>query len=97
MNSRDAIAAVLAQRRGAPLEPGIRATPWYAEYMQKYGEAPDLNTPDYDYRAAWAAGARPTVRDPVDQLLHWPSLFKGPNHPNRFVDGIDTITGEKRP
>jgi len=36
------------------------------------------------------------VRDPGDQLLHWPSLFKGANHPNRFVNGVDTITGRRR-
>ena len=73
---------------------GIRATPWYDEFVAKYGEAPDLNTPDYNYRAAWAAGARPDVRDPYDQLLHWDSRFKGENHPNRYVGGIDTLTGQ---
>src|SRR5262245_43970671 len=73
---------------------GIRATPWFSEYVRKYGQEPDLNTPDYNYRAAWKAGARPDVRDPGDQLLHWPSQYKGPNHPNRYVDGVDTLTGE---
>jgi hypothetical protein len=73
---------------------GIRATPWYDEFVAKYGEAPDLNTPDYNYRAAWAAGVRPTVRDPYDQLLHWDSRFKGENHPNRYVGGVDTLTGQ---
>jgi hypothetical protein len=73
---------------------GIRATPWFAEFKQKFGEEPNLNDPDYDYRRAWAAGARPTVRDPGDNLLHWSSQFKGENHPNRFVNGIDTITGK---
>ena len=63
---------------------GIRATPWFAEFKQKFGEEPNLNDPDYDYRRAWAAGARPTVRDPGDNLLHWSSQFKGENHPNRF-------------
>ena len=75
-------------------EEGIRATPWFSEFKAKYGEEPNLNTPDYDYRAAWAAGARPTVRDPGDQLLHWPSQFKGASHPNRFVNGVDTLTGD---
>jgi len=79
-----------------PFQAGIRATPWFGEFVQKYGEEPDLNTPDYDYRRAWAAGARPDVRDPGDRLLHWPSEFKGANHPNRFVNGVDTITGRRR-
>jgi len=80
--------------RSDDYETGIRATPWFSEFKAKYGEAPDLNTPDYDYRAAWAAGARPTVRDPGDGLLHWPSQFKGASHPNRFVNGVDTLTGD---
>jgi hypothetical protein len=73
---------------------GIRATPWFSEFKKKYGEEPDLDTRDYDYRAAWKAGTRPTVRDPGDGLLHWDSRFKGDNHPNRYVNGIDTKTGE---
>ena len=74
---------------------GIRDTPWFQEFAQRYGE-PNLNDPNYDYRAAWQAGARPTVRDPGDGLLHWPSQFKGAEHPNRYVNGVDTITGKRR-
>lgn len=73
---------------------GITQTPWHQEYQQRYGEAPNLDDPNYNYRAAWAAGARPDVRDPGDGQYHWPSEFKGPNHPNRYVDGVDTITGQ---
>ena len=62
---------------------GIRGTPWFREFTQKHGE-PNLNDPNYDYRAAWKSGARPDVRDPGDGMLHWPSQFKGPDHPNRF-------------
>lgn len=72
---------------------GIRATPWFSEFKAKHGEEPNLFDPNYDYRAAWSAGARPTVRDPGDNMLHWPSQFKGPEHPNRYVNGVDTITG----
>jgi hypothetical protein len=75
---------------------GIRATPWFSEFQAKHGEEPDLNTPIYDYRSAWAAGSRPDVRDPGDQMLHWSSQFKGANHPNRYVNGIDTLTGRRR-
>ena len=75
---------------------GIRATPWFSEFTQRYGGEPNLFDPNYDYRQAWAAGARPTVRDPGDNMLHWSSQFKGTNHPNRFINGVDTITGRKR-
>jgi hypothetical protein len=73
---------------------GIRQTPWYSEFKQRHGEEPDLNTPDYDYRRAWAAGVRPVQRDENDGQLHWDSRFKGEAHPNRFVDGVDTVTGQ---
>jgi hypothetical protein len=76
---------------------GIRQTPWFSEFQQRFGEEPDLNTPDYNYRAAWAAGARPDVRDPGDNLLHWDSRYKGESHPNRFVNGVDTISGLAAP
>jgi hypothetical protein len=70
---------------------GIRSTGWYKEYVDRYKEEPDLNTPHYNYRRAWAAGARPNVRDATDNnAYHWPSEFKGDDHPNRYVDGVDT-------
>jgi hypothetical protein len=80
----------------ALFQQGIRETPWFKEFVQRYGEEPDLNTPDYDYRRAWASGSRPDVRDPGDGQYHWSSQFKGENHPNRYVDGVDTITGKAR-
>ena len=42
----------------------------------------------YDYRAAYESGARP------DSGGHLPSAFKAIGHPTRFVEGIDTATGE---
>ena len=99
MAERDdwAMGALAAYDKYSPEEgnfqAGVRATPWFSEYQNKYSEEPNLNTPDYDYRAAWKAGARPEVRDPGDSLLHWPSQFKGQSHPNRYVNGVDTITG----
>lgn len=72
----------------------IRKTDWWKEYVRDYGEEPDLDTEDYNYRAAWKSGARPDVRDEKDGKLHWPSEFKGENHPNRYVNGVDTITGK---
>ena len=42
----------------------------------------------YDYEKAYKAGAGRGPRG------HFPSRFKGAGHPNRFVEGIDTITGK---
>jgi len=63
---------------------------WYKEQAAKTGINPNPDNPEhrYDYRAAYAAGAAPNAEG------HWPSQFKAPDHPNRFVNGIDTITGQ---
>lgn len=63
---------------------------WYADVAGRTGLNPNPDDPQhfYDYRAAYKSGAMP------DAAGHWPSQFKLPEHPNRFVDGIDTITGQ---
>ena len=67
---------------------------WFADWSEITGLAPDPDDPlhKYDYRAAYQAGVEPSISD-EDNKWHWPSQFKHPDHPNRFVDGIDTITG----
>src|SRR4051812_32641664 len=63
---------------------------WYSNVAAINGLDPNPDAPEhyYDYRAAYSAGATP------DSNGHWPSEFKAPNHPNRYVDGVDTITGQ---
>jgi hypothetical protein len=60
---------------------------WYKTQATKLGLSPDPDDPQhfYDYRAAFRAGAKP------DETGHWPSTFKLPEHPNRYVGGVDTI------
>lgn len=67
---------------------------WNKQWSEITGTDPNPDNPEhhYDYRAAYKAGAVPEV-DQEDGFYHWPSQFKRPTHPNRFVDGIDTITG----
>lgn len=69
---------------------------WYARLAEKTGidRNPDDPQHHYDYRAAYRAGANPEMED--DGFYHWPSQFKGDNHPNRYVDGIDTKYGRPR-
>ncbi|MCG3774983.1 MAG: hypothetical protein JW395_1811 [Nitrospira sp.] len=67
------------QSMGSPVEDdfqtGIRATDWYKSFLDRFGEEPNLNAPEYDYRKAWAAGIRPEP-DPYDQNFpHWPSAL----------------------
>ncbi|MBC8158280.1 MAG: hypothetical protein H8E94_03000 [Alphaproteobacteria bacterium] len=59
---------------------GVRQTPWWQEFIEEYGEDPDLNTSDYDYRAAWRDGERPK-RDPYDGgRFHWSGDYKSRDH-----------------
>ncbi len=50
----------------------IMNLPWYRQFVNKFGEPPDLDTPLYDYRGAWREGVTPApiVGDDID---HWPS------------------------
>jgi hypothetical protein len=67
---------------------------WYKGWAAHTGISPNPDDPEhyYDYRAAYRAGVSPTI-DKTDGLYHWPSQFKQLEHPNRFVNGVDTITG----
>ena len=63
---------------------------WYRGQAGQLGLNPDPDDPKhhYDYRGAYEAGATP------DEGGHWPSEFKHPDHPNRFVGGVDTMAKE---
>lgn len=63
---------------------------WYVPLAKKWGidANPDNPLHKYDYRAAFKIGAGP------DSTGHWPSQFKDDDHPNRFINGIDTKTGK---
>lgn len=63
---------------------------WYAGHAKATGISANPDDPQhqYDYRAAFAAGAQP------DAAGHWPSEFKRAGHPNLIVDGRDTRIGD---
>lgn len=65
---------------------------WYGNRAKMLGLDPNPDAPEhhYDYRAAHAAGAEPNAEG------HWPSQFKAKDHPNRYVGGVDTITGKPK-
>ena len=70
---------------------------WKQKLQQKYGESPDLGDPNYNYEAAFRAGLGPHPV-PYDSVPHWPSQFKGDDHPNRFIQApeglLDTRSGQ---
>jgi len=64
---------------------------WYDQVATLRGLSPNPNDPlhFYDYRAAFAAGARP------DAYGHMPSQYKTIGHPRLILDGVDTRNGLK--
>ena len=83
----------------AQFQSWIRSTPWFSEFTQNYGQEPNLNDPNYDYRAAWKGGAAPNVRNTYDNQYHWPSslpdgtMLKGPKHPTAWMENFMRKTG----
>lgn len=67
---------------------------FYSKWSKNHGlnPNPDAKEHHYNHRAAYMAGEEPKGKE-----THWPSKYKDKSHPNRFVDGVDTITGKKHP
>lgn len=67
---------------------------WYSYWADYASLDPNPDDPrhKYDYRAAYQQGVEPEI-DPRDGQYHWPSTYKDLDHPNRFVNGVDTISG----
>ena len=74
----------LNPRQEEVFQRSIQASPWFEQYTELYGERPNLNTPDYDYRQAWKSGVQPEMAQ--DGTYHWPAvdregvLLKGRSH-----------------
>lgn len=81
----------------AEFQGGVRETPWWGEFVKRYGEEPDLDQSDYNYRAAWAGGVRPEWYPP-DNSYHWASegpegSYKAVNHPSAWMNDYLQLTG----
>ena len=91
---------IAAQGEEIRFQRGIRATPWFSEFVKQYGEEPDLSkSSDYDYRQAWRMGIRPE-RDPYDSnRFHWASstpdgtMLKSKTHPTAWKEEYMRATG----
>jgi hypothetical protein len=70
---------------------------WSRQFRQKYGEQPNLNDPQYNYRLAYALGAQPQAYAHDPGMMHWssatpvapyaePAYLKGPDHPTRWME-----------
>lgn len=77
----------------------IRSSPWFKEFVKQYGEEPNLNDMQYDYRAAYQAGVAPTRYAPDQGAYHWPSVtpegrpLKAPSHPTAWKEYYMRSTG----
>lgn len=87
-NKRKALPA----QEEAAFQKWIRGTEWFSEFFQQYGEEPDLDAKEYDYRTAWKAGVVPQ-RDPYDNnRYHWSSstdtgeMLKSADHPTAWKE-----------
>ena len=67
---------------------------WYGRWSTIAGIDPNPDAPEhkYDYRAAYKVDAKPDV-DESSGEYHWPSAFKSDDHPNRYIDNVDTKSG----
>ena len=78
---------------------GIRQTPWYAQFIKKFGGPPDLNSPEYNYRAAWKSGMRPQDYEFDREMQHWSSVtpqgksVKSTSHPTAWMEDYMSVTG----
>ena len=71
---------------------------WREEFKQNYGEEPQIDNSNYDYRGAWKAGIKPQPSE-VDGMYHWGSKgidgvdLKSEDHPTRWKSEYMDATG----
>ena len=88
-----------SQKDEKAFQKGVRGTKWYKQFADKYGEPPDLNSKDYNYRAAWKAGVRPQDYEHDPEMQHWASTtgkgesLKATNHPTAWMEDYMQVTG----
>lgn len=69
----------------------VKELPWYSEFKANYGGEPNLDDPQYNYRAAWLAGVKPGI-DPESLTWHWPDsapnghILKSREHPTLYME-----------
>lgn len=94
---------ILSDEDEAKFQQDMRTGPgygqWYRQFVKLYGGEPDLNDPEYDYRAAWQAGIRPEPYKYDKGRYHWASslpdgsMLKGENHPTAWMEHFMRETG----
>lgn len=62
-------------------DPQVRA--WRNAFTSKYGEPPNIEDSNFDYRKAYLAGDRP-IQIEQDTVPHWHSTGKSAMHPTMW-------------
>jgi len=88
----------LTQDEEQQFQSDVRGTDWFSRFKEKFGEEPNLEDKEYNYRAAWKSGAKPQAID-QDDIPHWPSVtssgesLKARSHPSGWMEDYMQITG----
>jgi hypothetical protein len=88
----------LTQDEEQQFQSDVRGTDWFSRFKEKFGEEPNLEDKEYNYRAAWKSGAKPQAID-QDDIPHWPSVtssgesLKARSHPSGWMEDYSQITG----
>lgn len=84
-------------------EQGVKQTPWFQQFQQRFGEQPNLYAPEYDLQKAWNMGVRPTPDQYDNNFPHWPdrapdgTMLKSPEHPTIWMQYFMDATGGQDP
>ena len=71
-------------------DPNVRD--WRNSFQRQYGEAPQINGGNFDYRGAYMTGDRPQPV-PSDPVPHWGSVGKTAGHPTAWKQTFMTQFG----
>jgi hypothetical protein len=75
------------------------SSPFYQQFIANYGQPPNVNDPQYDYRRAWKEGVYPSISK-HDNKYHWASKapsgawLKSPDHPTHWMEEYMQMTGK---
>jgi hypothetical protein len=78
----------------------VKATPWFSQFKERFGEEPNLDTTDYNTRRAWFNGILPTDTQYDPGLQHWTSKtpgggnLKSNTHPTSWMNTYMEMTGK---
>ena len=82
----------------------MKATEWYKEMKEDFGEVDISRSSDFNYRLAWENGVHLTAaRSPIDNKIHMFGSFedkegniinlKSPEHKTRWKSDLIQLTG----